>query len=210
MVLAFLNHDFIQTVEAQLRYGDLSELPMLPPYEGHVKGREFVAFVLPESPPAVPEDGFRRVSPIFERQGTMRILTIEQLQGLALDSVVGRRDLGRVRLATTQEVDALSGNVGDGNDRGVIACWRSVAIDIFGQPLEVILLGENDGILYATSPVRAFDHCYSRSRTRSGSIYHLENPGNGEPPLSHVLHLCHLLHRWRLGPLLDVPEVQYE
>lgn len=52
-VRAFLNGNFSEVVRQQMRDGDLNEKLTLPPYEGHTRGREFMAFIVPENAPAV-------------------------------------------------------------------------------------------------------------------------------------------------------------
>ncbi len=136
-------------------------------------------------------------------------LTLEQLQNLTLDDVVGRRDLARVRLATPEEVSALSGPIGEGRDRGTLSDWRLVAIDARDGPLEVVLLGNLEALNWGTSPVRAVDLDAGQARTRSGSVYHLGEAGEGAPPVDHILHMCVLLRHWGLGAALDIPQVFY-
>lgn len=145
----------------------------------------------------------------LEGEGATRTLTIEQLENLRLHDVVGRHDRGCVRLAATDEIGALVGDIGDGRDRGEINDWRLVAIDITGQPPAVMVLGEHEGLNYGTSPLRSLNVGSSRAWTQSRSIYVLGKPGGGEPPVNHVLHLCYMLHLWHVGEALDVPEVFY-
>ena len=136
-------------------------------------------------------------------------LTLEQLRNLTLDDVVGRRDLARVRLATPEEVSALSGPIGEGPNRGTLMDWRLIAIDVQDGPLEVVLLGNLGDLTWGTSIVRAVDFDSGRARTRSGSVYQLGEAGEGEPQLEHVLHMCVLLRHWGLGAALGIPEVFY-
>jgi len=137
------------------------------------------------------------------------ILTLEQLQHMTLDNVIGRRDLARVRLATPAEIVALSREVGEGLGRGTLRDWRLVAIDVMDRPPEVVFLGTRDNCSWGTSYVRALDLDAGLARTHSGSIYNLTAAGEGEPPVEHVLHLCALLRHWGWGAALDIPEVWY-
>ncbi|MDX9861896.1 MAG: hypothetical protein RBS99_13380 [Rhodospirillales bacterium] len=136
-------------------------------------------------------------------------LTLQELEHMTLENVIGRRDLGRARLATPAEIAALSGTVGEGPARGILEEWRLVAIDLVHRPPGFMLLASMDGQTWGTSLVRALDLDAGRARTRSGSIYMLVQAGQGEPPLEHVLHFCFMLHAWGVGPILAVPEVWY-
>jgi hypothetical protein len=137
------------------------------------------------------------------------MLTVERLRTLALADIVGRTDLGRLRLPTESEVAALVGDVGNGRNRGTISDWRLIVVEFRRLPLEIIIVGTRDGTNWGTSPVRAFAGDRTRARTRSGSIYRLVEPGTGEPPIEHLLHLCFMLHAWGMGRVLGVPEVWY-
>lgn len=139
----------------------------------------------------------------------MEILTFDGLLDLSLKTIIGRPDLATTRLATASEILALSGDVGRGRNRGVVTNWRMVAIELAGRPARIILLGTRLGENYGTSLVQVIDGPSRRVRTRSGSIYTLAEAGLGEPPLEHLLHLCHLLHRWGVGQPLEVPQVWY-
>ena len=139
----------------------------------------------------------------------MEILTIDGLRDLSLKTIIGRPDLATMRLATASEILALSGNVSRGRNRGLVTNWRLVAIELARRPARVILLGTRHGENYGTSLVQAIDGSARRIRTRSGSIYTLAEAGQGEPPLEHLLHLCHLFHRWGVGQPLEVPRVWY-
>jgi hypothetical protein len=136
-------------------------------------------------------------------------LTPQELEHMTLENVIGRRDLGRVRLATPDEITALSGTVDVGRDRGTLRDWRLVAIDLLDRPLEIVLLGSRGDQTWGTSPVRVLDLDAGWAYTRSGSIYTLVEAGQGEPPLAYVLHICFMLHAWGMGPILGVPEVWY-
>jgi len=136
-------------------------------------------------------------------------LTLQELKHLTLHNVIGRRDLGRVRLPTLDEITALSGTVGEGRDRGTLRDWRLVAIDLLDRPSEIVLLGSRGEQRWGTSPLRALDLGAGQARTRSGSIYTLAEAGQGEPPLEYVLHMCALLRHWGWGKTLKIPEVWY-
>lgn len=137
----------------------------------------------------------------------MRALTFEQLQNLGLEDVSGRPDLCRIRMASQAEIDALAGPAGDGIDRGVVTDWRFIALETKTPLVVVVLIGNRGRENYGTSPVVVIDQPGAKVRTRSGSIYNLALPGEGEPPLEHVLHVCSLLNKWGLGAVLDLPEV---
>lgn len=136
-------------------------------------------------------------------------LTLRDLEHLTLHDVIGRHDLGQVRLPTPDEITALSGTVDVGRDRGTLRDWRLVAIDLLDRPLEIVLLGSRGDQTWGTSPVRVLDLDAGWAYTRSGSIYTLVEAGQGEPPLAYVLHICFMLHAWGMGPILGVPEVWY-
>jgi len=139
----------------------------------------------------------------------MRSLTLEQLQNLTLADVSGRPNWCRVRLARQAEIDALAGPIGEGNDRGIISDWRMIALDVMGQPITLVLLGNRGRENYGTSPIVMIDRASGKVRTRSRSIYTLAEIGEGAPPVEHVLHLCALLLHWGWGPALNLPEVSY-
>ncbi len=139
----------------------------------------------------------------------MVAIPIENLSTLSLRDVIGRTDLGNTCLASPAEISALEGDPGEGVVRGSICDWRLIAIHIVENPTAVVLLGTCDSQYWGTSPVVALDKKRSRVRTRSGSLYLLEQPGEGEPPLEHILHLCHMLWAWGGGQVLEVPEVFY-
>lgn len=150
----------------------------------------------------------KRYASICEKVRKM-ILTLDQLQNLTLDDVIGRKDLGRVRLATPEETSKLTGGVGTGPERGTLRDWRLIALDLIDRELEIILIGVNGREYWGTSSVLAADFERGVARTRSGSIYTLVDAGKGEPPISHVLHVCYMLSYWGMGKTLDVPEVFY-
>ncbi len=136
-------------------------------------------------------------------------LMITAFGQLKLEDVIGRRDLGRLRLATPAEVAGLSGETASGSYRGMLENWRIVAIDLLDGPPEFVFLGTRDNEYWGTSPIRAIDLEACRARTQSGSIYSLSAAGQGAPPFVHVLHMCFMLHTWGMGRALAVPEVSY-
>lgn len=139
----------------------------------------------------------------------MVTIPFEKLMSLSLGDVIGRADLGRTRLASAAELAALEGDPGEGVVRGTIQNWRGIAIEIEGQPTAVVLLGTVGQEYWGTSPVMILTQAGGRARTRSGSLYLLEDAGPGEPPLEHILHLCRMLWAWGEGRILQVPEVFY-
>ena len=139
----------------------------------------------------------------------MRTLSLEQLASLTLDDVVGRRDLGRVRLATPEELETLVGETGGGIAKGTIRNWRPIAIETEGKLRGVFIVGARGAENYGTSVIVAIEKDMGRVKTNSGSLYELEEAGEGEPPHSHVLHICAVLTHWGAGRILDVPEVFY-
>jgi hypothetical protein len=73
---------------------------------------------------------------------------------------------------------------------------------------KLILLGEalrQSGII-CTSEVKVVGFKGARVGALN-SIYLLERQGDGEPPLSHLFHLCSMLHVWGFGRILGVVEV---
>lgn len=136
-------------------------------------------------------------------------LMIPAFGQLKLEDVIGRRDLGRLRLATRAEIAELSGEIASGLYHGMLENWRIVAIDLLDGLPEFVFLGSRDNEYWGTSPIRAIDLEAGRACTQSGSIYTLSTAGQGAPPLGHVLHMCFMLHAWGMGRTLAVPEVSY-
>ncbi len=139
----------------------------------------------------------------------MRTLSLEQLENLTLDDVVGRRDLGRVRLATPEELETLVGETGGGIAKGTIRNWRPIAVETEGKLHGIFIVGSRGPENYGTSVIVAVDKDRRRVKTNSGSLYELEEAGEGNPPHEHILHVCALLNHWGAGRILDVPEVFY-
>jgi len=87
--------------------------------------------------------------------------------------------------------------------------WRKIALDVTGQPITPVLLGNRGRENYGTSPIVKIDRADGKVRTRSRSIYTLAEAGEGDPPVEHVLHRCALLLHWGCGPALNLLEVSY-
>jgi len=136
-------------------------------------------------------------------------LMITALGQLKLEDVIGRHNLGRLRLATSVETAGLSGETASGSYRGMLENWRIVAIDLLDRLPEFVFLGTRDNEDCGTSSIRAIDLEAGRARTQSASIYSLSGGGQGTPPFGHILHMCFLLHAWGIGRTLAVPEVSY-
>jgi hypothetical protein len=134
----------------------------------------------------------------------------------SLDDIIkSHRDLVSVYLATETQLDELAGEIrAAGNSvKDEIEDWRFITVDVAGMGTKVMLLGHalRRKETWITSKVEGIDLEAGFVRT-ANSIYRLAGArGIGEPPLYHLLHVCHWFHRTApdMAEMLGVMEVTY-
>lgn len=130
-----------------------------------------------------------------------------------LDEIIReKRDLAKLYLTTENEIAGLTKSIMGVDDvRDQIADWRFVTFDAGSFGSKVMLL--RNALLqrqtWITSRVVAIDLSNKIVATKN-SVYGLSGePGKGEPPIEHLLHICAALHGWGSGKTLGVLEVFY-
>ncbi len=143
---------------------------------------------------------------------------IEQVLPKCLDEIFTRnRDLAKLYLATDEQIAAVSKIIPETDQiRGEISDWRVVAYEVTMPGKEFVHLhplGDNASRgagCKITSPIHGIDLSSRLVVTHSGSIYRLVGPrGEGEPPLSHLLHLAAAQWEWGRGDMFGVLHVFY-
>lgn len=116
-------------------------------------------------------------------------------------------------LSTPTQVKDLEGPVTPLNVKGECSNWRIVSLQL-NHPsqtgLELFLVGERGPkrTVTVTSPIVAIDTANELVRTRN-SVYRIrmDQPGEGEPPVKHLILICRTLHDWGLGVQFGIPWV---
>jgi hypothetical protein len=129
------------------------------------------------------------------------------------DIIRTNRDQAELRLARTQEIDALVGTIETALEaKDEISNWRVVSlVDKEKQTAQLLLVGDSLTRRHPaiTSPIQSIDLAQGLVLTRSRSVYKLGNRGLGEPPAEDLLCLCAALHQWGSGEALGVPHFSY-
>ena len=129
------------------------------------------------------------------------------------DIIRTNRDHAELRLAKTQEIDALIGAIDTTLEaKDEIGNWRIVSlIDKEKQTAQLLLIGDSLTRRHPaiTSPIQSIDLVQGLVLTRSRSVYKLGDRGLGEPPEEDLLCLCAALHQWGSGETLGVPHFSY-
>lgn len=146
------------------------------------------------------------------------VSAIERALPKDLDSIFTRnRDLAKLYLATDAQIAAVSKIIPETDQiRGEISDWRVIAYEVMMPGKELVHLhplGDNASRgagCKITSPIVGIDLASKLVVTHSGSIYRLVGPrGEGEPPLSHLLHVAAAQWEWGRGEMFGVLYVFY-
>lgn len=116
-----------------------------------------------------------------------------------LDDIVrANRDLAKLYLTTDAQIAELTRAVADVDHvKDEIGDWRFITLDVGELGTKVMLLGDakQRHESWITSTVCAIDFDAMLVVT-ANSVYSLAGErGEGEPPLNHLLHVCHWFHR---------------
>lgn len=130
----------------------------------------------------------------------------------SLDDIIrANRTHAELRLAKTQEIDALVGKLDiNGLAKDEINNWRLVSfVDKVSKVTRVMLIGDSVNSKHPaiTSPLASIDLTKGVALTASKSVYKLGTRGFGEPPRDGLAFLCAAMHRWGNGVTLGVPRV---
>lgn len=91
----------------------------------------------------------------------------------------------------------------------VLSDWRLIEITP-NAPVSNLLVGSNEAGEWATSPVIAMASDFSAAVTESGSLYLLEDHGEGDPTINQISMLVFALRSWGLKDLVNGwPEVAF-
>ena len=139
--------------------------------------------------------------------------TFDEMIPRSLDNVIrANRHLAQLRLASDQELAALSGNIAVVQPKDEISNYRLVSI-ILNNPdtVSVHLLGTcSAGRSWSTSQVMTLDLERGYAETRIGSVYKLLGPrAHDEPDRDDLICLCAILNKWGVGQRLGVPAFFY-
>jgi hypothetical protein len=79
------------------------------------------------------------------------------------------------------------------------------------DPPAIHILGWHEEIqtVYLTSRVEVIKLDYTVAQTRSGSMYQIGSYGDGNISERDLVHLCAVMHQWRLGDHFGVPKICY-
>lgn len=139
--------------------------------------------------------------------------TSELLPKFLGDIIRMNRDQAELRLAKTQEIDALVGTIETTmKAKDEIGNWRMVSlVDKENNSAQLLLIGDSLTRRHPaiTSPIKSIDLAQGLVLTKSRSVYKLGNRGLGEPPEEDLLCLCAALHQWGSGEALGVPHFSY-
>lgn len=132
----------------------------------------------------------------------------------SLDDIIRKnRELVELRMVTEVETDALRKEIPNPYPvKDVIEDWRLIGLcEKRTNWAQVMLLGAStfNNCAWLTSTIVAIDFAENIVLTKSGSIYRLGQPGKGEPPTGHLIHVCATLHMWGSGTFLGTPEFFY-
>lgn len=140
--------------------------------------------------------------------------TINELIPKSLDDIIRRnRELVELRLATEADIHPLEKEIGNLHPvKDVIEDWRLICLsEKETNWVQMMLLGRSteNNCSWITSTVVAIDFKQKAVLTNSGSVYTLGKPGQGEPPMADLMHVCATLHKWGSGDFLGAPHFFY-
>ena len=138
---------------------------------------------------------------------------IQALIPQSLDDVIRlNREHVQLRLATDEEIFDLHQVITPGEPKDIIDEWNLIALC---QPeldtTFVFLLGDirRNGHQRITSDVVGIDLDIQLLITKSGSLYQLGSPKNGDPDVDQLYMICAAFHAWGFGHKLGVPHFFY-
>jgi hypothetical protein len=116
----------------------------------------------------------------------------------SLDEIVrANRKLVSLYLSTDEQISELSGAIGKRHKvKDEIEDWRFITLDIKEHGMKIMLLGyaRQRSETWITSTVEVIDFESMLAQT-ANSVYRLVGKRViGEPPLNHLLHVCHWFH----------------
>lgn len=116
-----------------------------------------------------------------------------------LDEIIrANRDMASFYLSTDAQIVELNRAIAEVDQvKDEIEDWRFITLDVGELGTKVMLLGDaqRQRESWITSTVCAIDFD-TKLVVTANSVYRLVGErGNGEPPLNHLLHVCHWLHK---------------
>lgn len=141
---------------------------------------------------------------------------IDALIPKSLDDIIrANRDRMSLHLANADEIAPLTTTISTNHPaKAEIDDWRLIAATLVTGQGEHITplyqLGNNGRLNWMTSVITGIDLPAGLVTTKSGSIYRLVGePGEGEPCMQHLLHVCAVLHEWGVGRSFGLPHIFY-
>lgn len=115
-----------------------------------------------------------------------------------LDEIIrANRDMASFYLSTDAQIAELNRTIAEVDQvKDEIEDWRFITLDVGELGTKVMLLGDaqRQRKSWITSTVCTIDFD-TKLVVTANSVYRLVGErGNGEPPLNHLLHVCHWLH----------------
>jgi len=138
---------------------------------------------------------------------------VEALIPQSLDNIIrSNRDKAQLRLTTDEEIFTLHQVITPGEPKDVLDDWNLITLY---QPdldfSQTFLLGDirRNGHQRITSTVTGIDLDKQLIVTKSGSLYQLGTPKNGDPDVNQLYMVCSAFHDWGIGKMLGVPHFFY-
>jgi len=139
---------------------------------------------------------------------------VQELIPKSLDDIIrANRDKAQLRLTNDEEIFELHQVITPDSPKDVIDGWNLITLY---QPAadftQVFLLGDfrSNGNNRITSVVTGIDLDKQLLVTKSGSLYQLGTPKNGDPDPDQLYMVCAAFHSWGFGKMLGVPHFFYE
>lgn len=138
---------------------------------------------------------------------------VEALIPKSLDDIIRiNRDKAQLRLTNDEEIFELYQVITPGEPKDVIDGWNLITLY---QPdldfSQIFLLGDtrHNGHQRITSVVTGIDLDKQLLVTKSGSLYQMGIPKNGDPDVDQLYMVCAAFHSWGFGKMLGVPYFFY-
>lgn len=139
---------------------------------------------------------------------------VEEYLPKSLDEIIREhRDECSLRLSTPEELASLKPMISKLANvkyiKATINEWRIICLTLPSGKFHILTgINEASHEAWATSSIVSVDFENQLVLT-DNSIYRLGTKGEGEPPLSILLHICYIFHSWGFGDRLGVPRIFY-